>query len=115
MLLARSSDGVLTLCISVSKVKLLVDPTGFSERLEERVTEVKLRAQRWERRASRLSWQSQHDALQLQYHNTVAQRRIDRKVQAIMNRTEEIEERLSRSKILESLDSFLHIIVSTCE
>jgi ribosomal protein S6 len=98
----------------VTRVKLIVNPTGFSEKLKERVAEVKLRAQRWERRALRLSMQSQNAAMHLQIQNTVAQSRIDDNVQKILNRTEEIEDRLSRSKILESLDSFLHVIVSTC-
>ncbi|KAK0624319.1 hypothetical protein B0T14DRAFT_565599 [Immersiella caudata] len=98
----------------VTRMKLIVDP-GFSDNLKERVAEVKLRAQRWERRALRLSMQNQNAAVQLQIHNTVAQSRIDDNVQKILNRTEEIEDRLSRSKILESLDSFLHVIVSTLD
>jgi len=100
---------------AVTKMKVLVDPKGFSEKLREKIAEVKLRAQRWERHALRLSMQSQNEALQLQYQNSFTQVRIDQNVQTILNRTEDLEDRLSRSKILESLDSFLHVIVSTCK
>ena len=100
---------------AVTKVKIMVDPSGFSERLKEKMAEVKLRAQRWERRALRLSMQSQNETLKLQYWSAVVQSRMDRNMQTILSRTEHLEERLSRGSILESLDSFLQGIVNTRE
>jgi len=99
----------------VTKVKLLVDPTGFSDRLKEKIAEVKVRAQRWERRTLRLSMQNQNDSLQLQYWNAFAQNRIDRNVETILCRTEELEDKMSRGSILETFDSFLHALASNCK
>ena len=99
----------------VTKVKLLVDPTGFSDRLKEKIAEVKVRAQRWERRTLRLSMQNQNDSLQLQYWNAFAQNRIDRNVETILCRTEELEDKMSRGSILEKFDSFLHALASNCK
>ena len=88
-----------------------MDPSGFSERLKEKLAEVKLGAQRWERRALTLSMQNQDKALQLQYWNSFVQSRMARDVQTILSRTEGLEDRIRRTSALESLEPFLQIVV----
>ncbi|KAK0648087.1 hypothetical protein B0T16DRAFT_112574 [Cercophora newfieldiana] len=89
---------------AVTRVKIFVDPAGFSEKLKEKTAEVRLRAQRWERRALRLSIKRQDDAMQLQCWSASA-------LKTILDRTEDLEDRALRSTVLERLDSILNAVV----
>ncbi|KAK3315819.1 hypothetical protein B0H66DRAFT_559782 [Apodospora peruviana] len=106
----------------VTGVKHLMDPSGVSGRLKEKLAEVKLGSQRWDHHALKLSMQKQEEALQkqdealrLQYWNSFMQDRMVRDVQTILNRTEGMEDRISRTGVLESLDPFVQVVVDALE
>ena len=96
----------------VTGVKIAVNPTGFKEKLYERLDQVKLTAQRFETHALKLSRQSQDESVQLQYWTAYHMNRVDQNVQTIVSRTEALQDKLARAEVLEKLDPLL---LDACE
>jgi hypothetical protein len=114
----RKDDSTLNALLTiplVTVIRILVDPPGFSDKLKENLAEVKLRAQYFETHALRLSRQVQDESMQLQYWATYMQDRMDQKMQAVLDRTEFLEERLARTEVLENLDPFLQQMMDSLE
>ncbi len=89
--------------VIVTSIKFVVDPTGFAEKLKERMEAVKLRSQRFEFQALKLSMLMQAHSAQL--HHLTSQQ-----VQAIAARTKHMECQIVQSKMatfdmLEKLDT----------
>ncbi|KAI9659891.1 MAG: hypothetical protein M1821_001243 [Bathelium mastoideum] len=91
----------------ITGVKITVNPTGFKEKLRERMDQVRVAAQRFENHALKLSRQSQDKSVQLQCWTASHMSRMDENVQTIVNRTEALQEKLARAEVLEKLDPLL--------
>ncbi|ORY18243.1 hypothetical protein BCR34DRAFT_596466 [Clohesyomyces aquaticus] len=98
----------------VTGVKLLVDPLGFTDRLQDSLSEVRLAAQRFEMHATKLSRRMQDESIQLQYRATSVQDNIQSQIQTILDRQGAMEERLARATVLENLDPLLHQVYDMC-
>jgi hypothetical protein len=82
----------LTLNPKVTSIKMVVDPTGFAERLKERMDTVKIRSQRFQSQAMKLS-------LLIQTHSVQIQDQTTQEIQAIAARTKHIELQAMQSKV----------------
>lgn len=101
--------------MAVTGVQLLTDPKGFSEKLGERLAQVKVMARRFESHALKLQRQVLDESIQLHYWSTYKQEQIGRNVEAVLARTESLEERIAQLNVLDNLDSVLQHIVDAVE
>src|SRR5690348_10939756 len=92
---------------AVTGVKLLADPLGFTEKLQDSLSQVRMAAQRFEMHATKLSRRMQDESIQLQYRATSVQDNIQTQIQTILDRQGAMEERLARATVLENLDPLL--------
>ncbi|RYP71844.1 hypothetical protein DL771_004556 [Monosporascus sp. 5C6A] len=95
----------------VTSIKMVVDPTGFAERLKVRMDIVKLRSQQFQAQAMKLSLLMQVNSLHM--HHLTAQ-----EVKAMAARTKHIESQIMQSKIatfdmLEKIDTLVRSSANT--
>lgn len=76
----------------VTGIKLVIDPTGFTEKLKERMDMVKLKAQQFESQALKLS-------MVMQAHSAKAEQVTSQEVQGIAARMRHMETLIMQSKI----------------
>ena len=96
----------------ITGVKLAANPMGFKEKLQDRLAQVRLAAQRFANHALLLSQRSQDESVQLQYWTAYHMNRVDQNVQTLMSRTEALQDKLARAEALEKLDPLL---LDACE
>lgn len=92
-------------------VKLLVDPLGFTDRLRDIQAELKMAAQSFEARLTKLSRETGRETVQLQYWTTYAQASIHTQLQTLIKGQKNMEERFARVEVLENLHPLLNNII----